>query len=392
MNAIRKTALFLAALTVSFGPVSAASTETVPEVLDLGLRLASAIEGDPKDRARAQEWVVLDIAIKGAHEQAANRATEIQGWRQGVAYAEIAAMAAKAGRFDLAKELLAKARAGTTGPQGWEPSRVLAHVARAEALVGSLDSATPRAERLAEEDDQQYAGFPAIAKASAHAVRGEFDAAMAELALAGEGSGLELGWWRASAYLDLARAPGLTPEQRKKALDAAVAGTMQHDEMINRLDTLERSAEAYREQGFVDAAREVLEKGGELASRMPDSTVLKGSILAGQARVWARIEGSEARVRELLAGAETAAAKVPEIDRPAVLANIAAGHHAAGDLASTSRLLNRAISDAEALVNARPRALAAVEICRVMGRFDLPLDPPVRARLGGILKGLRAPW
>lgn len=384
----------------TLGPALGSRAATAPststpaaasEVLDLGMRIASSISSDAKDRARAQESVVLETAMQGAIDQAARLAEQIDGWRRGVAQAEIAAMAARAGRFDLARSLIAAARKLAESPQGWEPSRVLAHVARAEALLGRLDSAKPATERLVAEDEQQYRGFPGIAEATAHAARGEFDAAMRALDAVSEEPGFELGWWRASAYIDLARAPGLSEDRRKRALEAAVAATLKQDEMINRLDTLERVANAYQDLGIPEGARAVLGQSAAITDRLPDSTVLKGSFLAGQARVWARI-GEVERSGAILERALTAAAKAPAIDRPAVLANIAAGYGALGDAASTARVLGQAIQETESLVNARPRALAAVEICRAVARFGVPLSAELHGRLERIHRGLKAPW
>ncbi len=76
----------------------------------------------------------------------------------------------------------------------------------------------------------------------------------------------------------------------------------------------------------------------------------------------------------------------------AIDADLASGYWVAGDEANAKRLYGRALTRAEALENARPRALAVVEICRSMGREQVPASPETRARLDALYAGLRDPW
>jgi hypothetical protein len=56
------------------------------------------------------------------------------------------------------------------------------------------------------------------------------------------------------------------------------------------------------------------------------------------------------------------------------------------------RLFDTALSEAESLVNARPRALAVVAVCRSMGRSGFELDEATRSRLDALFAGLKDPW
>jgi hypothetical protein len=44
------------------------------------------------------------------------------------------------------------------------------------------------------------------------------------------------------------------------------------------------------------------------------------------------------------------------------------------------------------MINPRPRALAAIEICRALVRFEMPLTDDARARLEDVYAGLSDPW
>lgn len=367
------------------GPIQA-----VPESLDWAHRFAHAIQSDAKDRERSEEAVVLDIAMHGALDEAAGRADSIEGWRRGVAYAEIAKMMAKAGRLADAKALLAKAESVATPAQSWEAPRIESHVAQAQALVGGIE-AIPNPGKLEQEDELQYRGLDAVLRASAHTARGELDAAMTQLEAASHDPALEIAWPMTQAYLDVARHPKARPRDRLAAIDEARAAANRSKEIISRLDALELVADAYRDAGLRERAFQVLDESHGLVAKLPDSTILKGSFLAGEARTRARL-GDRAGAVQLLADATRVALQAYPIDRPAVVANVAAGYYVAGETGKAEAMLDTALSSAEGLANARPRALAFIEIGRVLGRFDVPMSAPVRARFDAALRGLKAPW
>ena len=89
---------------------------------------------------------------------------------------------------------------------------------------------------------------------------------------------------------------------------------------------------------------------------------------------------------------ESLAPKVQDIERPMVYANAASSFAAIKDTASSQRLYGLALDNAASLVNARPRALAVVEICRSIGKSGIGLDQPTRARLDTLYAGLKDPW
>jgi hypothetical protein len=114
-------------------------------------------------------------------------------------------------------------------------------------------------------------------------------------------------------------------------------------------------------------------------------------MLAMVARAWGRI-GEKDRAAGLLREAERAIANAQDIERPGIAAFVAAGWLSLGDTKEAWRIYGQAIDAAASLVNARPRALAAVEICRSVGREKAVLDPAARGRLETLHKGLKAPW
>jgi hypothetical protein len=100
--------------------------------------------------------------------------------------------------------------------------------------------------------------------------------------------------------------------------------------------------------------------------------------------------GDSAHARALLARAEASVPYEQDIDQPGVYAYLAGGWAAASGQVEASRLYDRALDGAEKLANPRPRALAAVEICRSLGRAGIALDDALRTRLWRLLQNLKS--
>jgi hypothetical protein len=358
------------------------------EALRHAFRFASAIESDPKDRGQAQEAVALDAAVLGALDEAGALAGAIDGWRRGVALAEIAAIHAREGRAERARALIAAAETVRDGVDGWQNPRIAAHVAQALALLGEVE----RSRRLAAElaaNDRQYAGRPEATLAAAHAARGEFEAAVAALAGLDGRSDFDAAWWHAAGYLSVARQPTLPRARRLEAAEAARAAA----ERIpgwQKAEMLSGVGESFVALERPGRARRALQAAESAALPLRPALPVRSLLLADLARARARL-GDSARARMLL---EQAAAGVPDlmmIERPAARAWVAAGWSAI-DIGEADRLFDRALREAGELRNSRPRALAAVEICRALARTGRPLSEPTRDRLEALLEGLGEPW
>jgi hypothetical protein len=377
-------ALFAAAASHAFA-VGAA-----PAALDWAFRFASAIVSDPKDMGKAQAAVVWDYATAGAWHQAIDAADHVEGWRRGTSYADLATALAKLGRKDEARAMIAKAEAFRGTITGWQNPRIAAHVANAWAALGEVDRAVGLASAVALEDAQQYAGRKAATVASSRAVRGDYEGAAAELDGLAGAKDIDDAWWRAAGYLEIARQSSFPRETRAKALAAARAAA-DSIPTWKKAEALESIAELYREQRFPKEAREAVAEADRIVVALPDTMPIKAPLLSNCARAWGAL-GKNQRARELLNQVEGLAPMVQPIDRPAVYANAAASYAGLDDGASARRLYGVAFDEAGSLVNARPRALAVVEICRSMGRAGLELDSGTRTRLETLYAGLKDPW
>jgi tetratricopeptide (TPR) repeat protein len=380
-------------LTLPVAGAAAPAQATTPRpgaaALDAAFKFASSIQADPGDRGKAQFSVIGDFIARGDLDEAAKKAGEIEGWQRGAAWADLAAALARVGRADEARGMLGKAEEFRKGITGWENPRIGAHIAQALAALGDLEASRDLAVELAT-SDREYAGRSAATVASGKAVRADFPGAMKTLAAMDEEKDYEVAWWRTAGYLSLARRAELSLEDRRKALLAA-RRSADGIEGWKRAEALASVAAELLFQGDPGSARGAL-KVAETVVRSQASTMpMKAPLMSNLARAWGKL-GDARRARPLL---EQALGVVPNalvIDRPGLYANLAASYLLLGENEQGERLLDRAFAAAEALENARPRALAVVSICRVLGQNELGVDGTKRARLDALFENLRAPW
>lgn len=377
---------WLGAESVAQSPESAPATKA----LDYAFRFASAIDPDPKDKARAQQMVVQAYAEVGELDQAIRYAGKIDGWRRGVAYADLATLLALEGEPQRARELIKQAEEVRRTIDDWQNPRIAAHVAGALAVLGDVEPAETISSSVAAGDPRQYAGRAAATAATALAADGRFDEALERLAAFEGERDIEVSWWRTSGYLAIAKTATLSRDQRRQALDAARRSA---DAVPGgkRIDALQQIADGYAEQGASEAAIEALETAAVLLDGVSDEMPMKVPLEAMLGRAMARV-GETDRAIELLEAALTGVPRNMPIEQPAIYATIASGYLAAGDEKRSRQIYDKALGTAEGLVNARPRALAVVSIGISMGRDGINLDAATLQRLDKLYRGLTAPW
>jgi hypothetical protein len=358
--------------------------------LDYAYRFASAIDADPRDKAKAQEAVVRDYAALGVLDQALQSAERIDGWRRGVVFADLAAELARVGRTDEAQVLIDRAEEVRRTIRGWQNPRIAAHIAQSLAMLGEVERSRRMAMDLIAYDGQQYAGRSVAVIASGFAALGQFEQAMEEMAKLEGTNDLYDAWWRTVGLMGVARETGLSDDQRLAALHEALEAT-EGIEGWKRAEALAGIAGEYALLGNRKAARQALKESDAIILPLDDALPVKAMLLANLARAWAAA-GKQGRAHALLEQAKPLVANSLDIERPGTWAGLAEGYVAAGDEREARRVYDLALTAAESLVNARPRALAIVAICRSMGRHEGTLDEPAAARLDALFEGLGDPW
>jgi len=371
-------------------PGAAAVKSPAGDPLDIAFRFATAIEADPNDQAMAQEGVVKELTELGRLNEAGRQAAKIKGWRQGTAFADVARALAGKGRRDEARAYVQKADAVRRGTADWGGPRIAAHMAEALAAVGDVERTTSLVQDLAQDDPREYSGRAVAAVASGLAQTGDFKSAMGRLSALDAEKDFDVVWWRTNGYLDLARRPNLKAEERREALQAAersaqgVAGWKRGEALIS----VAREHASWNEG---PAAAQALGTAEEIIAPLSGTIPGKASLMSDLASAWGQA-GDRARARRLLERAEKEVPEAAVIDRPAALAAIAGARRSIGDREMARSLYDRSLSEAATLVNARPRALAVVDICRSLARNRVTMTPPVQARLDSLYAGLRDPW
>jgi hypothetical protein len=353
------------------------------------MRFASAIVSDEVDRGRAQEAVVQDLATGGFLDQAWEQAREIAGWRRGTALADLGARFARAGRFAQARQALLEARTVQARTGGWQGRRIALRATGAQAALGEVDAAAAEASRQANEDNQ-YAGMAEAMSAPALAARGDLAQALLVLGSLDEAKDLDASMNRTQGYLDVAAVEGLDREQRLEVL-ARTGGSAAGIPGWAALEKQARVAMLQADAGDPGAARATLEAADASLWSLPATLPVRAMLLSRAAAAWGRA-GEPARGVRLLGAAADGVPAMPLIDQPAAFASVAAGHALLGNTTEAARWFSRSLDEAARLVNARPRALAVVEIAREMARAGWAPDETTTSRLDALLGGLGAPW
>lgn len=349
--------------------------------LDLAWRLASAIRDDPADRARCQEKVAREYLDRGKTAEAAALARRIEGWRRAVLLADISAELTYGGDAAAAAKLLDEARQAERGLTEWRADRAAAHRARAEAALTNLTAvAATLAERRIDHDTR---GRLQSSMALALALAGRPDDAVAFLDAAAASKLYEDSLSRVEGLLLVARKGRLDAERRAKFLDLAwetagsVPGWKAWELRLDILDEAGRAAPVRPNDPRIEFV-----VTNVLALPLPGH--LKAPLMARAARTCGRL-GAVERVAALWAAAEPIAmADLQNIEQPAVWAGFAEAFATAGGASAALELFQRAADAASALVNPRPRGMAATEIALSAARSgfrDAPLMESLRRLL-----------
>jgi len=272
---------------------------------------------------------------------------------------------------------------------GWQQQRITAHIAQALVHLGDTGEARRISQDLAAADGQ-YGGQAAATIALGEAAEEGIDKSMESLDKMKSDADFETAWWRTVGYVSLARRPAVSRAEKTKALAAAYESA-QTISGWKRAEALESIASEYHELGEKRQALEALRAAEAIVAPLPDTLPVKAVLMSNLARAWTGL-GHDAHARDLLAQAAALVPSAPLVDRPGAYANVASSYLELKDKRESARSYDRALAEAESLVNARPRALAVVDVCRAMGRNRVDLEPATRARLDRLLEGLSEPW
>ena len=338
--------------------------------LDAAWRFAQSITNDANDRAACSERVAMARLRSGRSDLAVRLAKRIEGYRGVCVLAASAQHLARQGDMRQARRLLAEAEERGTALTGWQRDRARARMAEAAAVLG--DGERIRAAREQVGQVREYSMWMDVQHAICLARDGQPDAALAAMEDLPQDAFFDSLVSRTDGYRILATAGDLPPGQRGDALEkawdasASVPGWKRFDLRMEIIDGAAAIGEQARAMAWASNVA-----SNVLASRLPGH--IRGPLLGRAAACSARVNAT-GHVDRLVAAAEAVLADpdaMQNIERPSVAALVGEALATAGRTESAVAAYTRAIEQAAALVNPRPRAIAAVDICLSLHRSGL---------------------
>ena len=380
-------------------PSVAASTASTPsqaaspadELLVLGFDAASAIPKQPhaKDRAASQEVIGTTAIEAGIPLRAMVVAKEMDSWRAGVVYGDLAIDAARQGRADSARTFARFALGSIGTAQDWQRDRVRVKVAQAYAWLGDDAGAA---------DLEKGVGEPEQGKVrSARVARGtgaDFDEQMASAETAVATKNFDLTLNALETCVQLAR-KSAGNEEHWRRIQALVDGSSEKITRDIQLRTYLRLADIRLEQGSVEQARKLIASAVALrdgARWLPDSALPLAADLARRMHAAGDTEAARRELDAALAEFESSKAKVADIFRAGALRPAAEALVAIGDPERARAVFRQAIEEGALNPNARPRAMDLAQTCASLARAGMAPDEAMWARLRALRAGLVAPW
>lgn len=359
------------------------------ELLDLAWQAAVAYPINPhiKNRARAEEQVVLGAVAIGKPQLAWDRADRVVNWRRGACYAEIAHYLLENDQTEHVEYFLQEAiRHSKDRLQGWRHDRVKARVAQARILLGQ----TEQADSLIAEEDLAGEGERLSTEASLARGDEEYDRILklCDELVASEGYEAILG--ALSAYADLYDRY-YTDAGRRAQLREKMNAAWQPIPAIRRFELLARlteSAIAHKDQ---DNARSLAEEADELRHGYAWGLDYDLRLRSDMSRLFAEL-GEEKRAKALLEEAlpifEAGHEKLENFYRGGALRPIAEGYARLGDTERAHQVYARVVELGAVNPNLRPRISDINATCVSMARHGVRPSAELLDRIRGIVDGL----
>ena len=375
----------------SVPPAAAKETDPRERLLILGFDAASAIPESPhaKDRALVQESLGRAAVQVGDTLRAMTIAKEMNGWRSGMVWSELALDAAKSGRADAARTF-AKFALNTIGTAlQWQQDRVKVRVGQVYAWLGD-DAGAAELEKGVGESEQGKVRSSTVARGNGEDF--EKQIASAEQAIATRNFDLTVNAFDTCVELAAKSAGDETRWERILALIEKGAGGAPRDIHIK---TYLRLADTRVAQGAKDKARELVKRAVVVrdgARWMPESALPLAADIAR--RLHAVGDNTEARAEldRALSEFEAGKAKVADIFCAGALRPAAEALVIVGDGTRAHAVFAEAIEEGARNPNARPRAMDLAETCAALARSGIPVDDAMWQRLRAIRDGLKDPW
>ncbi len=363
------------------------------QLLELAFQTATAIPVNPhiKDRCRTQEAVAGACLKLDQPQRALGYIEQIQDWRRGLGYADLAFYAARLGVFEESRHYLQSAAqiAGSEDIEKWRTDQIKARIAQTYAWMGDKEQA--------EAMEIGLETFASGKMAEVQSMRGEpgsFDDQMAALDRyigTGQFDAIQNALGVYSILLDRyytepARRQKL--DDKIKALLPALPAVPRVNYFLELGDTALRHADSARAMEFHALARELL----SAAQWRPEHRAALTAKLAVLRFRAGDPQTAKAERDETLVFYDANRYLIADIYRATALRKVAESYQAMGDTPGAISLYKRAVEEGVENPNSRPRAEDMSAICVSMAMNGVEPDAELWKRLRQIFDGLGAPW
>jgi tetratricopeptide (TPR) repeat protein len=363
------------------------------DLLELAFATATAIPVRPhlKDRSRAQEAVVAVSLELGQPQRAQHYIKQIDNWRRGAGYADLAFYYAQHGQTNEAQHYLKLASQSTRDPKvgDWRRDRIRVKIAKAHLWLGQ----TRQADQVAAGVVQSESGKVARVKATLSDKNSFTEQIKALDALIGSGH-LDVIKNALDAYAALFDRFYDDAERRSQVEEKLKTGLSNLPVLfrINLLLTLAKSALEHADPAqalqLVNEAQTMTD-GHQWPPRY--GIPLKAQLAGLRFRVGdtpkARTDADAA-----LALFDAVRHQMVDIDRAETIRPLAETYQSMGDTAAALALYKRVVEEGVQNPNSRPHAEELSATCRSMALHGVEPDAQLWSRMHQIRQGLGPPW
>lgn len=372
------------------------------ELLNLAFRTGSSIPIHPhiKDRSRTQEQVVEACLILDQPQRVLPYIEQIDDWRRGSCYAELAIYYAQRGSFNTAQEYLDRAvhivevglddgKLSGAESQEWRRDRVLIKVAQTQVYLGNLKQAEELEENVVESEMGKVIGVRASLSDEE-----TFDQQMQELdELIAQGHFDVLNNALRSCTQLFKRF--YHDEIRRSQVEDKIKTAWQSIPSYVRLRLLFQLIEIALEQSDLNKALELVNEAQDYVDNYqypPENWIPLKAELAGLRHRAGDTQKAQSDADAAFTFFETERDRIVNIYRAGALRPLAEAYQRMGETQTALLIYKRAIEEGMDNPNSRPRAEDLAANLISMAIHGVEPDEQLWNRVQEIHRGLGQPW
>lgn len=360
-------------------------------LLDLAFDIATSIPIDPhiKDRSRAQEIVVAVCLQLNQPTRAAAYTEQIENWRRGMCYADLAFYYGKRGDRETAQYFLNRAESASNLTDEWRKDRIRVRIGQTYLVLGEAGKADGYEKGVVDSERGILAGVRAMVCSD-----DSFDARMKELdELIASGQYDIL----ANALKSCAQLfhRFYTDPKRRAIVEEKIEQSWNPLPIIVRIELLMEMAEFALDRSDPPKALALIDKAQAIVDRCEWPLEHRISLLAKLA-VYRFRAGDPQKARLDIGHARSLLTEqsnsIVDIYRAGAFRSIAQAYQVIGDGQTSLSLYKQAVDEGVTNPNSRPRAEDLSATCASMAQYAVEPDSQLWTRIHQIREELGQPW